>query len=88
MPHFSYLIIGGGMTADAAVQGIREIDPDTPVGLIGEEPPRLGGVAIMTDTDDTKDEATAWYGDIFLESAPKERPAPADTSKDAVESHH
>jgi NADPH-dependent 2,4-dienoyl-CoA reductase/sulfur reductase-like enzyme len=38
MPHFSYLIIGGGMTADAAVQGIREIDPDTPIGLIGEEP--------------------------------------------------
>ncbi len=38
MPHFSYLIIGGGMAADAAVQGIREVDPDTPIGLIGEEP--------------------------------------------------
>ena len=31
-----------------------------------EEPPLLGGVAIMTDTDDTQDEATAWYGDITL----------------------
>ncbi len=31
-----------------------------------EEPPRLGAVAVMTDTDDTHDEATAWYGDIFL----------------------
>ena len=34
--------------------------------IFGEEPPLLGGVAIMTDTDDTKDEATAWYGDITL----------------------
>ena len=32
----------------------------------GEEPPRLGAVAVMTDTDDTKDEVTAWYGDISL----------------------
>src|SRR6266567_1464266 len=34
----------------------------------GEEPPRLGAVAVMTDTDDTKDEVTAWYGDITLAS--------------------
>ena len=34
--------------------------------LFGEEPPRIGAVAIMTDTDDTKDEITAWYGDISL----------------------
>lgn len=37
--------------------------------LFGEEPPKLGAVAVMTDTDDTGDEATAYYGDIFLESA-------------------
>lgn len=30
----------------------------------GEEPPRINGVAIMTDTDNTKDRATAYYGDI------------------------
>jgi hypothetical protein len=34
----------------------------------GEEPPQLGGVAVMTDTDDTGDEVTAWYGDITLAS--------------------
>jgi hypothetical protein len=34
--------------------------------IFGEEPPLLGGVAIMTDTDDTQDEATAWFGDITL----------------------
>lgn len=37
--------------------------------LFGEEPPKIGAIAIMTDTDDTRDEATAWYGDIFLKSA-------------------
>jgi hypothetical protein len=35
----------------------------------GEEPPKVGAVAVMTDTDDTRDEVTAYYGDIFLESA-------------------
>lgn len=34
--------------------------------IFGEDPPLLGGIAIMTDTDDTRDEATAWYGDITL----------------------
>jgi NADPH-dependent 2,4-dienoyl-CoA reductase/sulfur reductase-like enzyme len=38
MTHFPYLIIGGGMTADAAVHGIREIDPEGPIGVIGAEP--------------------------------------------------
>ncbi|HTG80318.1 MAG TPA: DUF3047 domain-containing protein [Geobacteraceae bacterium] len=32
----------------------------------GEEPPRVGAVAVMTDTDDTGDEAVAWYGDITM----------------------
>ena len=26
MTHYKYLIIGGGMTADAAVRGIRQLD--------------------------------------------------------------
>ena len=37
MPKFKYLIIGGGMTADAAVQGIREIDSTGSIGLISME---------------------------------------------------
>jgi 3-phenylpropionate/trans-cinnamate dioxygenase ferredoxin reductase subunit len=37
MPHYNYLIIGGGMTADAAIRGIREIDTGGSVGLIGAE---------------------------------------------------
>lgn len=37
MPDYSYLIIGGGMTADAAVRGIRELDAKGAIGLIGAE---------------------------------------------------
>ncbi len=37
MIHYRYLIIGGGMTGDAAVRGIRELDADGTVGLIGDE---------------------------------------------------
>src|SRR5215467_105352 len=37
MPDFKYLIIGGGMTADSAVQGIREVDPQGSIGLISME---------------------------------------------------
>lgn len=38
MPHYTYLIVGGGMTADAAIGGIREVDPNESVGLIGSDP--------------------------------------------------
>jgi hypothetical protein len=30
----------------------------------GEDPPQVGAIAIMTDTDNTGESATAWYGDI------------------------
>ncbi|MDE3050519.1 MAG: DUF3047 domain-containing protein, partial [Nitrospirota bacterium] len=35
----------------------------------GEEPPMINGVAIMTDTDNTKDVATAYYGDIVFQKS-------------------
>jgi NADPH-dependent 2,4-dienoyl-CoA reductase/sulfur reductase-like enzyme len=35
--HYPYLIVGGGMAADAAVRGIRKIDTLNPIGLIGDE---------------------------------------------------
>ena len=37
LSHYPYLIVGGGMTADAAVRGIRELDPDRAIGLVGAE---------------------------------------------------
>ncbi|HPR62770.1 MAG TPA: FAD-dependent oxidoreductase [Thermoanaerobaculia bacterium] len=36
--HFPYIIVGGGMTADAAVSGIREIDSDREIALFTREP--------------------------------------------------
>jgi len=33
-----YLIVGGGMTADAAVRGIRELDSGASIALIGDDP--------------------------------------------------
>ncbi|MCJ7680059.1 MAG: NAD(P)/FAD-dependent oxidoreductase, partial [Candidatus Aminicenantes bacterium] len=38
MNNYKYLIIGGGMTADAAVSGIREIDSEGSIGLVSAEP--------------------------------------------------
>ncbi len=35
----------------------------------GEEPPMINGVAIMSDTDNTKERATAYYGDIIFKKA-------------------
>jgi hypothetical protein len=34
--------------------------------LFSEEPREIGAIAIMTDTDNTGEEATAWYGDIAI----------------------
>lgn len=38
MENFKYLIIGGGMTAVAAMRGIREMDQQGSIGLVGLEP--------------------------------------------------
>jgi 3-phenylpropionate/trans-cinnamate dioxygenase ferredoxin reductase subunit len=37
MQKFKYLIIGGGMTADSAVQGIRNVDANGEIGVISAE---------------------------------------------------
>src|SRR5208337_3037005 len=37
MKHHKYLIIGGGMTADSAVRGIRKIDQSGTIAMICDE---------------------------------------------------
>jgi 3-phenylpropionate/trans-cinnamate dioxygenase ferredoxin reductase subunit len=37
MPHYKYLIVGGGMTADAAAAGIREVDAEGTIGMVSAE---------------------------------------------------
>lgn len=38
MAGFTYLIVGGGMTADAAARGIREVDANGSIAIVGSEP--------------------------------------------------
>lgn len=38
MTNSRYVVVGGGMTGHAAVQGIRSVDPDGAILLLGEEP--------------------------------------------------
>ena len=37
MPDYKYLIVGGGITSDAAVKGIRQIDSSGTIGIISTE---------------------------------------------------
>lgn len=34
---FRYVIVGGGMVADSAARGIREVDPEGSIGIVAEE---------------------------------------------------
>jgi 3-phenylpropionate/trans-cinnamate dioxygenase ferredoxin reductase component len=67
VPEFRYLIVGGGMTADAACRGIRDHDADGSIGLVGAEPhapyarPPLSK-ALWKGSD----EATIWRGTAEL----------------------
>jgi NADPH-dependent 2,4-dienoyl-CoA reductase/sulfur reductase-like enzyme len=38
MKQYRYLIVGGGLTGDAAVRGIRELDAEGSIGMISMEP--------------------------------------------------
>jgi hypothetical protein len=40
----------------------------------GEEPPMISGVAIMSDTDNTKEQAIAYYGDIVFQRGTEQGP--------------
>ncbi len=35
--NYKYLIVGGGMTGSAAAQGIRQVDQEGSIGMIGAE---------------------------------------------------
>ena len=38
MNHFDYILIGGGMSADAAARGIRSLDSTGSIALFSAEP--------------------------------------------------
>ena len=63
MPDFRYLIVGGGMTGDAACKGIRSVDPDGSIGLVGDEPdPPYARPPLSKGLWLGKDESTIWRG--------------------------
>src|SRR5690349_12395754 len=37
MARYQYLIVGGGMTADAAARGIKEVHPNATIAIVGGE---------------------------------------------------
>jgi NADPH-dependent 2,4-dienoyl-CoA reductase/sulfur reductase-like enzyme len=63
-----YLIVGGGMTADAAAKGIRERDPDGPILLVSAEPdPPYARPPLTKDLWKGKEEAKIWRGTDALD---------------------
>jgi NADPH-dependent 2,4-dienoyl-CoA reductase/sulfur reductase-like enzyme len=64
---YRYLIVGGGMTGDAACRGIRDHDPDGSIGLFGEEPdPPYSRPPLSKGLWQGKDEASIWRGTADL----------------------
>jgi 3-phenylpropionate/trans-cinnamate dioxygenase ferredoxin reductase component len=58
-----YLIVGGGLTADGACKGIREVDPDGTIALVGEEPhPPYARPPLSKALWKGDDEKTIWRG--------------------------
>jgi 3-phenylpropionate/trans-cinnamate dioxygenase ferredoxin reductase subunit len=63
VPDYRYLIVGGGMTADAACRGIRDRDADGSIGLVGEEPdPPYSRPPLSKALWQGKDESSVWRG--------------------------
>ena len=71
---FAKMIVvrSGAQSVGAWVEEERNVYDDYKQAF-GEEPPMIKGVAIMTDTDDTKESATAYYGDIVFKKSIRER---------------
>jgi len=63
MRSYRYLIVGGGMTADAACRGIREHDTEGSIGLVGAEAhPPYDRPPLSKALWQGKDEASIWRG--------------------------
>ncbi len=63
MPDYQYLILGGGMTGDAAVKGIRAVDPEGSIGVISAEPdPPYDRPPLSKGLWQGTDESDIWRG--------------------------
>ena len=67
MADYRYLIVGGGMTGDAACRGIREHDADGSIGLVGaEDEPPYSRPPLSKALWQGKPEDTIWRGTAEL----------------------
>ena len=63
MRSYKYLIVGGGMTGDSAVRGIRDHDADGSIGLVGAEShPPYARPPLSKALWQGKDEDSVWRG--------------------------
>ena len=63
MPSYRYLVVGGGMTGDAACRGIRDHDSEGSIGLVGAEPHEpYARPPLSKGLWKGKDEASIWRG--------------------------
>lgn len=93
MPKYKYLIIGGGMTADSAVSGIREADSTGSIGIISAEadvpydrPPLTKGLwkdkALETIWRHTNKERVEFHSERMVEKIEVERKGVIDNRGD------
>jgi NADPH-dependent 2,4-dienoyl-CoA reductase/sulfur reductase-like enzyme len=67
MQNTQYLIVGGGLTGDAACRGIRALDPDGRIVLVGEEPqPPYARPPLSKGLWRGDNESTIWCGTADL----------------------
>jgi 3-phenylpropionate/trans-cinnamate dioxygenase ferredoxin reductase component len=67
MRTYRYLIVGGGLTADAACKGIREHDPDGAIGVVADEGfPPYARPPLTKALWKGDDEDTIWCGTADL----------------------
>ncbi len=63
----NHLIVGGGMTADAACKGIRDLDPDGKIVLVGDDPhPPYARPPLSKALWKGDDEDSVWLGTADL----------------------
>lgn len=63
MPEYRYLVIGGGMSGDAACRGIRDHDSEGSIGIVGAEPhPPYARPPLTKGLWKGKEESSVWRG--------------------------
>ena len=79
-----YLIVGGGMTADAACKGIRDFDPDGSITVVAEEPhPPYARPPLSKALWKGDEESTIWRGtaDLGVDASARTHASSRSTSR-------